>query len=70
MKENIDVIQKQIRTLRITRQNTSLLTEKVEQLQKEKRDLVKTMEKMAGNNTCLSKENQLLKSEGVRFKLN
>ena len=54
LEENIDATQRQLSKLY-----------KVEQLQKQKGDLVKTMEKMARNNTFLSKENRRLKSKGV-----
>ena len=59
------VTQKQINKLYIARQNISALTEKVEQLQKQKGDFLKSMEKITQNNNRLSKENQRLKSKGV-----
>ena len=68
LEENIDATQRQLSKLYISQQNISMLTKKVEQLQKQKGDLVKTMEKMARNNTFLSKENRRLKSKGVCFK--
>lgn len=68
LEENIDATQRQLSKLYISQQNISMLTKKLEQLQKQKGDLVKTMEKMARNNTFLSKENRRLKSKGVCFK--
>ena len=68
LEENIDATQRQLSKLYISQQNISMLTKKVEQLQKQKGDLVKTMEKMARNNTFLSKENRRLKSKGVFLK--
>lgn len=65
LEENMGVTQKQINKLYIARQNISALTEKVEQLQKQKGDLLKSMEKITQNNNRLSKENQRLKSKGV-----
>ena len=65
LEENMGVTQKQINKLYIARQNISALTEKVEQLQKRKGDLLKSMEKITQNNNRLSKENQRLKSKGV-----
>lgn len=65
LEENMGVTQKQINKLYIARQNISALTEKVEQLQKQKDDFLKSMEKITQNNNRLSKENQRLKSKGV-----
>ena len=65
LEENMGVTQKQINKLYIARQNISALTEKMEQLQKRKGDLLKSMEKITQKNNLLSKENQRLKSKGV-----
>ena len=65
LEENMGVTQKQINKFYIARQNISALTEKVEQLQKQKDDFLKSMEKITQNNNRLSKENQRLKSKGV-----